>query len=111
MVRRTLLQSLLLAGTVAAVPAHAQGDASSHACTRDIQKFVAFRDPDSIKVVSVSEGKAEVIEYANTSVVAIKFTVMVNSKGAEGGYAGARPYLCWTSEDRQRVLDYKPRRD
>ena len=92
--------------------AHAQAaDVSDHVCVRELQKWVTFRDPDSIKVVSVSDGKAEVIDYADTRLVAVKFTVTVNSKGEQGGYRGPRPYQCFTSEDRRRVLNFSPRRD
>jgi hypothetical protein len=61
--------------------------------------------------VSVSDGKPEIIDYANTRLVAVKFTVMVNSKNSQGGYARPKAYECHTSEDRQRVLNYSPRND
>jgi len=93
-----------------AAPAHA-AEASDHVCVRNLEKWVTFRDPDSIKVVSVSDGKPEIIDYANTRLMAINFTVMINSKGAQGGYTRPKPYQCFTSEDRQRVLDYSPRHD
>ena len=101
---------LLLLG--AAAVAQAQGSAvSDHVCVRNLEKWVSFRDPESVKVVSVSEGKPEVIDYANTRLVAVKFTVMVNSKGSQGGYTRPKAYECHTSEDRQRVLNYSPRND
>lgn len=86
-------------------------DIADHVCVRELQKWVTFRDPDTIKVVSVSEGKAEVIDYADTRLVGVRFTVTVNSKGEQGGYRGPRPYQCYTSQDRRRVLNYSPRRD
>ncbi len=100
----------LLLGAVSM--AHAQGSPfADHVCVRNLEKWVSFRDPDSVKVVSVSEGKPEVIDYANTRLVAVKFTVMVNSKNSQGGYTRPKAYECHTSEDRQRVLNYSPRND
>jgi hypothetical protein len=105
------MKAMLLAAAAAmALPAFAQ-DASEHVCVQQVRKFVAFRDPDSIKVVHISEGKAEVIDYANTRLVAFRFDVMINSKNQYGAYGGARTYQCYTSEDRRRVLDYRPKRD
>jgi hypothetical protein len=107
--RRLLLP---LAFALAGAPAQAQqADHSSHACVRDIHKFVVFREPDSIRVTNVTTGKAEVIDYMDKRLVAVQFTVTVSSKNAQGGYGHPRDYQCWTSEDRQRVLEYKPRRD
>lgn len=101
---------LLLLG--AASVAQAQASAfSDHVCVRNLEKWVSFRDPESVKVVSVSEGKAEIIDYANARLVAVKFTVMVNSKNSQGGYTRPKAYECHTSEDRQRVLNYSPRHD
>jgi len=107
---KCLAGAWVLFGAIAAVQAQAP-DIAEHVCVRNLDKWVTFRDPDSIKVVSVSEGKAEVIDYADTRLVGVKFTVMVNSKNERGGYSGARPYQCYTSEDRRRVLNYSPRRD
>ena len=95
---------------LAALPAHSEENAE-HVCAQQVRKFVAFRDPDSIKVVHISEPKAEVIDYAGTRLVGFRFDVMINSKNEFGAYAGARTYQCFTSEDRRRVLDYKPKRD
>jgi hypothetical protein len=102
------MRTPLLACIVLAVVPCAAQDISEHVCVQQVRKFVAFRDPDSIKVVHVSEGKAEV---AGTRLVAFRFDVMINSKNEYGAYAGARTYQCFTSEDRRRVLDYKPKRD
>lgn len=107
---RFLAGACLLLGAMATAQAQAP-DMAEHVCVLNLEKWVTFRDPDSIKVVSVSEGKAEVIDYADTRLVGVKFTVMVNSKNERGGYTGARPYQCYTSEDRRRVLNYSPRRD
>jgi len=112
--RRTQAYSLTtaLALAIAAATALAEDSvAPDHACVRNIHQFVTFREPDSIRVVSVSDGKMEVIDYADKRLVAVKFTVTVSSKGEKGGYNHPRPYQCWTSEDRQRVLEYKPRQD
>ena len=95
---------------MAAAPALAQ-DKDEHVCVQQVRKFVAFRDPESIKIVHLSEGKAEIIDYAGTRLMAFRFDVMINSKNEYGAYAGARTYQCFTSEDRRRVLDYKPRSD
>lgn len=86
-------------------------DGAEHVCVQQVRKHVAFRDPDSIKVVHVSGGKAEIIDYAGTRLMAFRFDVMINSKNEYGAYAGARTYQCFTSEDRRRVLDYRPKRD
>jgi hypothetical protein len=86
-------------------------DASEHVCVQQVRKFVDFREPDSIKVVHVSEGKPEIIDYAGTRLLAFRFDVMINSKNPYGAYGGARTYQCFTSEDRRRVLDYRPKRD
>ena len=102
----------LLAAALIAVPAWAQdADLDDHPCVKNIRRHVAFRDPDSIRVVSISPPKAEVIDYANTRLMAFRFTVMVNSKNEAGRYTGQRPYECYTSEDRRRVLDFKPKND
>jgi len=95
---------------MAALPSFADND-SEHVCAQQVRKFVAFRDPDSVKVVHISEPKAEVIDYAGTRLVGFRFDVMINSKNEYGAYGGARTYQCFTSEDRRRVLDYKPKRD
>ena len=105
------LLSACLAAALLTAPLPGAAQEPDHACARDIQKFVTFRDPDSVKVVSVSQGTFEVISSMDRRIAAVKHTVLVNSKGPQGGYAGARAYQCWTSEDRQRVLDYKPKRD
>ena len=50
----------LLAGAVSV--ANAQGSAhDDHVCVRNLEKWVSFRDPESVKVVSVSEGRPEVM--------------------------------------------------
>ena len=103
-------KAVLVALAVVATPAAAQ-ETSDHVCVQQIHKFVSFRDPDSIKVVHVSEGKPEIIDYANTRLLAFRFDLLVNSKNQYGAYGGARTYQCFTSEDRRRVLDYKPKRD
>ena len=95
---------------LAAIPAFAQ-DMNEHPCVQQVHKFVSFRDPDSVKVVTLSEGKAEIIDYAGTRLVAFRFDVRFNSKNEYGAYTGPRTYQCFTSEDRRRVLDYKPKRD
>lgn len=107
---RQLTVPLLAALAVLAQPVAAQSGAVDHACAKQIHKFVTFSDPDTVKVVEVTGGKFEVIDYADKRLAAVNFTVMVNAKGEMGGYTGPRAYQCWTSEDRQRVLDYKPRR-
>lgn len=103
---------LALAAALAAfaLPAAAQSSAAEHACARQIHKHVTFSDPDSVKVTEVSGGKFEVIDYMDKRIAAVNHSVTVNAKGDMGGYTGARTYQCWTSEDRQRVLDYKPKR-
>jgi len=93
-----------------AQPVLAQSEAADHACAKQIQKHVTFSDSDSVKVVGVTGGKFEVIDYMDKRIAAVHFTVMANAKGEMGGYTGPRAYQCWTSEDRQRVLDYKPKR-
>ena len=104
--------TIAAAACCAALGAQAQSDeVRDHPCAKEITKHVNFRDPDSVRVTGISAGKSEVIDYADTRLVAVKFTVMVNSKGAQGGYTGERPYQCFTSEDRRRVLEYKPKRD
>jgi hypothetical protein len=102
---------LLVAIGLWALGAQAQDVDTSHACVREITKWVSFKDPESIRVMSLTGPEFEAIDYANTRLLAYKFTLMVNSKNVQGGYTGARPYTCWTSEDRQRVLKYSPTRD
>jgi hypothetical protein len=96
---------------LAAANARAQAPDPEHVCVRDISKWVTFREPESIRVMSLSGPTAEAIDYAGTRLLAYRHTVMVNSRGEQGGYTGARPYTCFTSEDRQRILNYTPRRD
>jgi hypothetical protein len=105
--KQALFAFLLLAPAAA----WAQEVDQAHVCVRDIAKWVSFREPESVRVTSLSGPGFEAIDYAGTRLLAYKFTLMVNSKGEKGGYTGARPFTCWTSEDRQRILQYAPRRD
>ena len=103
--------TLLAVSACWAVAVQAQDVDRSHVCVRDITKWVTFKDPESVRVTSLTGPGFEAIDYANTRVLAYKFTLMVNSKGEKGGYTGERRYTCWTSEDRQRILQYSPRSD
>lgn len=65
-----------------------------------------FFDPGSVQILSTTKAGSDVITYANVPIVAKKFLLMVNAKNRYGGYVGAKPYTCYTSEDEQRVLRF-----
>ena len=77
---------ILAVAAFAALPAFAQ-DMNEHPCVQQVHKFVSFRDPDTVKVVTLSEGKAEIIDYAGTRLMAFRFDV----KRSRSTFNFARP--------------------
>ncbi len=61
-------------------------------CVRDLNAFVQFKDPDSVKITS-----AEVSEMTHSVLL------MVNAKNGFGGYTGAQVYSCDVDVPGQRV--------
>jgi len=80
----------------------------SKVCADDLPKRFSFMDPDSVKIRAVAGGgKMEVIDYASQKITARAYQLMVNEKNEYGAYTGEKPYRCYTSEDGQRILQFR----
>lgn len=79
-------------------------------CAAVALKVVDSPEPETARVQSVGQRKAEAIQYAGKSTVAHRYDLTVDAKTQYGVYSGERPYSCWLSEDQRRVLQFSPRR-
>ena len=76
-----------------------------HVCAKSLKAFVAFKDPDSVKIESVTRTpRWELIEVGAQKVAVKVFYLWVNAKNSYGGYTGAKMYSCYVSEGSGKVL-------
>jgi hypothetical protein len=71
-------------------------------CTQST--LVEFKDPDSVQILAVGRLTAEVIDYANTRLIANVLPIQINARNSYGGYVGATWYKCYISQNDKKVL-------
>lgn len=64
-------------------------------------------EPETAQVSPVGQRKAEVIQYANQPIVAVRYDLSVRAKTQYGVYGSPVGFACWLSEDQLRVLQLK----
>lgn len=77
------------------------------ACLAQLDRWVQFKDPESIKVGSVIDNGADTTKVAGKTIVVKKFTLYINAKNSFGAYAGEKPLFCETSVDGHRVISIR----
>lgn len=90
--------------TANAVPDASPGSAGQELCASEGVAQLAFPDPDSTRVRTITKVGTEVIQYAGKPIAARRYNLLINTKNAQGAYTGDRAYLCYLSEDERRVL-------
>ncbi|HMS27260.1 MAG TPA: hypothetical protein PKC80_07800 [Burkholderiaceae bacterium] len=75
-------------------------------CEKALFSTQKFNDPYSVQIVSITKSGTDAIPYANTSVVATKYVVIANAKNTNGAYEGEKSYICYTSPDGLRLLQF-----
>ena len=68
-----------------------------------------FKDPQSVRLLGVEAGKyMRVFERAGGGRVRTwAFVLSINATNSYGGYTGATDYVCFVSEDQQRVVQFR----
>lgn len=79
-------------------------DIGKAACAAAVRTRIPFDDPESVRLGTVSGGKTEVFDFADTKLAARRFVVPVNAKNSYGAYTGEKSAHCFTSPDGRRVL-------
>ena len=97
------------AGAIAAAPESAAQSAGPIAagkslCRELAPKHVAWKDPESLRVVDAFGGKMDVVDLGGVKTAGRTFYVEVNAKNSYGGYVGQKPLICYTSQDGLRIL-------
>jgi hypothetical protein len=80
-------------------------EAGKALCLASVPKQ-AFKDPESVRVESISGGREEAIEYEGTHLPARIYYLSINAKNSYGGYTGAQVHVCSTNEMGTRVLKF-----
>lgn len=78
----------------------------NNTCEKALFTTQKFNDPYSVQIVSITKSGTEAIPYANTSVVATKYLLVANAKNPNGAYDGEKSYICYTSPDGLRLLQF-----
>ncbi|HRD34062.1 MAG TPA: DUF4124 domain-containing protein [Rhodocyclaceae bacterium] len=77
------------------------------ACLAQMDRWLKFKDPDSIKVGAVVDRGADTTKVAGKTIMVKKFTLYINAKNGFGAYGGEEPFLCETSIDGYRVISIR----
>lgn len=64
-----------------------------------------FKDRESLRVELYGALNLEVVDYANTRILAYKLPVWVNGKNSYGAYAGKTLYYCYLDQHSKKILD------
>ncbi len=90
--------------TSAAAPDQPKAQYGAGLCAAHAPALLRFPDPPSTRINSVKKAPAELIQYAGQPIVARQYVMSINAKNRSGAYDGERPYVCFLSEDEQRIL-------
>ena len=74
-------------------------------CVEQLKRFVSFKDPESIKIISQPRKfGADLIDWNGIRVEAIQFSMTVDAKNSYGAFTGGDRYVCDTSLDGRRIF-------
>lgn len=74
-------------------------------CVASLKKKLNFKDPSSVKIEESGNKTMEIIDYADTRILAYAIPITVNAKNGFGGYAGGRQHVCFYSEHAGKFLE------
>ena len=80
-------------------------------CVEQLKTRVAFKDPDSVKVLSkLRKAGADLIDWNGIRVEALQFDLLVDAKNSYGAYTGGESYRCDIGLDSRRVFSIQRRK-
>ena len=79
-------------------------------CVEQLKRFVTFKDPESVRVLSQPRKYgADLIDWNDIRVEALQFNMVVDAKNSYGAYSGGENYRCDTSLDGCRIFSIRKR--
>lgn len=76
-------------------------------CQRDIRRYIAFKDPDSVKVERIVGPVAGEFVVAGKTIITNRYDMRVNAKNSMGAYVGTKHYACHLSRANGEVLGFE----
>lgn len=79
-------------------------EAMKAACAEWIRAVPAWKDRDSVKILSVTRGKLSIEQIFGSSTVVVNYYVRVNAKNSYGAYSGEKVAVCYANEHETRII-------